>query len=362
LPFALPAPTFRACNRQFMRAQDTQLRSRHILALVWDFDKTLVPGYMQEPLFKAYGIDEGAFWTEVNQLPGYYAKKGIHVSKDTVYLNHLLSYVKNGPLKGLSNRRLRELGSEICFCPGLPDFLDAVRSFAREAGARLNLEISLEHYIISTGIAEMIRGSKIAGSVDGVFGCEFIEQPLPPGFALQDEMPLADSGEISQIGVMVDNTIKTRFIFEINKGTNKNAAIDVNAVVAASDRRVPFENMIYIADGPSDVPVFSLVRKNGGLAYAVYNEEKESEFRQNDQLQQTGRVDGYGPNDYRDNAFTPRWLRKRVEDRIDRIAREQEYVLDSRVARPPRHLHSGDELAARRNMPPAGPVQGTFPI
>jgi hypothetical protein len=340
-----------------MYSKDTQLRSRHILACIWDFDKTVIPGYMQAPLFKAYGIEEAAFWTEVNRLPEFYAKKGIRVSKDTVYLNHLLSYVKNGPLKGLSNQRLRELGAEITFCHGLPDFFDTLKTHAHTVGAHLNLEITLEHYIVSTGLAEMIRGSQIAPHVEGIFGCEFIEQPLPPGFAQQDELVLSDSGEISQIGVMVDNTIKTRFIFEINKGTNKNAGIDVNAVVSTTDRRVPFENMIYIADGPSDVPVFSLVRKGGGMTYAVYDEAKESEFRQNDQLHEAGRVHGYGPNDYRDNSFTPRWLRKRVEDTIERIAREQEYALGNRITQPPRHLHASDEDVAQRHSRVPAPSQ-----
>jgi hypothetical protein len=326
-----------------MNATTAQLHTRHILACIWDFDKTLISGYMQGPLFRAYGIDEKTFWREVNQLPEYYARKGIHVSKDTVYLNHLLSHVKNGSLRGLTNQRLRELGAEIEFCHGLPEFFDTLKLHASTAGAARQLEVSLEHYIISTGLAEMIRGSRIAAHVEGIFGCEFIEQPLPPGFATQDELTLADSGEISQIGVMVDNTIKTRFIFEINKGSNKNAAIDVNAVIQSGDRRVPFENMIYVADGPSDVPVFSLVRKNGGVAYAVYNEDSEAEFRQNDQMHQAARVHGYGPSDYRANAFTPRWLRKRVEDMVERIAREQEYLLNARVARPPRHLHRENE-------------------
>jgi hypothetical protein len=91
------------------------------------------------------------------------------------------------------------------------------------------------------------------------------------------------------------------------------------------------------------------VRKGGGIAYAVYDEARESEFRQNDQLHQTGRVHGYGPNDFRNNTFTPRWLRKRVEDMIGHIAREQEYVRGSRITQPPRHLHQGDENTARRH-------------
>ncbi len=338
-----------------MHSKAAQLRSRHILACIWDFDKTLIPGYMQAPLFHAYGVDGELFWREVNQLPEIYAKKGIHVSKDTVYLNHLLSYVKNGAMRGLSNKRLRELGAEIKFCAGLPAFFGELKNYAQEAGKRANFEIDLEHYIISTGLAEMIRGSKIAPAVDGIFGCEFIEQPLPPGYGKQDELALPESSEISQIGVMVDNTIKTRFIFEINKGTNKNSAIDVNAVVKNEDRRVPFENMIYIADGPSDVPVFSVVKKNGGIAYAVYNEDSEAEFRQNDVLSQVGRVNGYGPNDFRENKFSPRWLRKRIDDMIGNIAREQEFLLQSKVSKPPRHLHRDDENAFRKALLPKQP-------
>lgn len=167
-------------------------------------------------------------------------------------------------MSGLSNAKLRELGGRLKFRAGLPQFFDELRGIVSERAERDNLDVSLEHYIISTGIAEMIRGSSIAGHVDGIFGCEFVEEPLPPYFSRQPEFDLADlSHQITQIGMIVDNTIKTRFVFEINKGTNKNPQIDVNSNIAAADRRVPIRNMIYIADGPSDVPVFSVVRKGG---------------------------------------------------------------------------------------------------
>ena len=77
---------------------------------------------MQKPLFKHYGINETSFWSEVNQLPSLYSSRGMKVSSDTIYLNHLLSYVKNGPMRGLTNERLKELVGEIEFYPGLPDF------------------------------------------------------------------------------------------------------------------------------------------------------------------------------------------------------------------------------------------------
>lgn len=344
-----------------MDTLDVNLRTHHTLACIWDFDKTLTPGYMQTPLFKEYGIDEAHFWIEVNRLPELYAKRGLHVSKDTVYLNHLLSYVKNGPLRGLTNQKLRELGAQIPLCPGVPAIFDKLREYAKGLGNERNLDIDLEHYIVSTGLAEMIRGSAVAPYVDGIYGCEFIEQPLPPHYSEQQVLELqSESTEISQVGVMVDNTIKTRFIFEINKGSNKNPEIDVNAVVRLQDRRVPFENMVYIADGPSDVPVFSVVRKGGGFAYAVYSQNSRAERRQNDTLQETKRVNGYGPNDYRDTEFTFDWLCMRLEDMVNRIQKERSYALQSQVAQPPRHIHAGTaapEILSRPQTDPETPLR-----
>lgn len=317
----------------------SHLHRRHLIACVWDFDKTLIGGYMQEPLFERYGIDGKQFWGEVNALPKIYAERGVRVSPDTVYLNHLLSYIKNGPLKGLRNAELRELGAQLTFYPGLPGFFRELREVTLEQAAYRKHDIRLEHYVISTGLAEMIRGSAIAPEVDGVFGCEFIEAPLPPGYMRQDELQIPMEFEISQIGVMVDNTIKTRYIFEINKGSNKNPDIDVNAKMLPEDRRVPIQNMIYVADGPSDVPVFSVVRRSGGKTYAVYDPEREGEFLQNDQLQQDGRVDSYGPADYTSSSQTARWLKMQVRRMCERLVQEGEAALASRVKQPPRHLH-----------------------
>jgi len=324
-----------------MSETENTLRSREIVAMVWDFDKTLVPGYMQAPLFEHFGVDDRQFWAEVNKLPGIYARRGIHASKDTIYLNHLLSYVRNGPMRGLNNKRLRELGGKLKFFPGLPKIFEDLREVVRSRPEFIRHEIGLEHYVISTGLAEMIRGSTVAPFMDGIYGCEFVENPLPPHFSRQEEMALDGANwEIAQIGVMVDNTIKTRFIFEINKGSNKNPAIDVNAVVRPEDRRVPIKNMIYVADGPSDVPVFSVVRRNGGQTFAVYDSANPAEFAQNDSLLQTGRIHAYGPADYRPESSTAQWLTMHVRSICERIVREREDAVSARVPNPPRHLHA----------------------
>ena len=136
--------------------------------------------------------------------------------------------------------------------------------------------------------------------------------------------------------MMIDNTTKTRAIFEINKGTNKNPALDVNAKIEPEDRRIPFQNMIYIADGPSDIPSFSVVKDRGGKAYGVYNPDRPDEFAQNDRLRHSDRIDHYG-----------------------RIVADREAAVAQRVARPPRHLNlTPEEEEARRQA--RLPRQATF--
>jgi hypothetical protein len=321
----------------------TELFTRNIISCIWDFDKTLIPGYMQAPLFRRYGVDEAVFWHEVNTLAERYRQRGYNVSGESVYLNHLLTYVRAGVMEGLDNRTLRECGREIVFYPGLPGFFDELRAFVRSRPEYVKHEITLEHYVVSTGIAEMVRGSAIAPVVDGIWGCEFIENPLPPGFLQQPEFAIEDKMEISQVGSIIDNTIKTRALFEINKGTNKNPAIDVNAQIKPEDRRIPFQNMIYIADGPSDVPCFSVVKSNGGRTYGVYHPDRADEFAQNDRLRQVGRIDHYGPADYTSGSSTTRWLLLHVQAMCDRIVADREAAVAQRVARPPRHLTAKPE-------------------
>ncbi len=327
----------------------TTLFTQNTIACIWDFDKTLIPEYMQSPLFRRYGLDEATFWEETNKLAEHYKRRGYHLSPEIAYLNHLLTYVLAGPLGGLNNKVLFDCGSDIRFYPGLPDFFDRMQSFVRERPEYVKHDITMEHYIVSTGIASMIRGSAIAKHVAGIWACEFIENPLQPGFLRQKELTLDASSEIAQIGMVIDNTTKTRALFEINKGTNKNPAIDVNSKMAAEDRRIPIQNMIYIADGPSDVPSFSVVKNEGGRAYAVYNPEKPAEFEQNDRLLQSGRIHGYGPADYRPESSTSHWLRLHIHQICDRIVTDREAAVALKASRPPRHLNpTPEEEAAKR--------------
>jgi hypothetical protein len=337
----------------------TTLFTQNTIACIWDFDKTLIPEYMQSPLFRRYGIDEANFWAETNALIEQYRRRGYHLAGELGYLNHLLTYTQAGPLAGLNNKILLECGADIKFYPGLPHFFDQAKAFVHEKTEYQKHEISLEHYVVSTGIAQMVRGSAIAKHIDGVWACEFIENPLQPGFLKQNEMTIEAEAEIAQIGMVIDNTGKTRAIFEINKGTNKNPAIDVNSKMASEDRRIPLQNMIYIADGPSDVPSFSVVKGGGGRAYAVYNPAKSEEFAQNDRLLQSGRIHGYGPADYTPTSSTAQWLRMHIHQICDRIVSDREAAVAQKATRPPRHLTATpEEQAAKRAA--KSPQQASF--
>ena len=315
---------------------------QNIIAMVWDCDKTLISSYMQEPLFRHFNVDGGKFWKEVNALKAYYGKQGITVNSDTSYLNHILTYVKAGLFKGLNNALLREFGKELKFYPGLPQFFGEVKSLINDDEKYKAFDIRLEHYVVSTGFAETIRGSAIAPFVDGIFGCEFIESPAQPGFldSLGD-VPSADAApsEISQVACALDNTSKTRYLFEINKGSNKYPdTIDVNSSIARESRRVPFENMVYIADGPSDVPAFSILNYNGGSTFAVYPKGDVKAFRQVDALRRDNRVQMFGEADYETASQSWLWLTEKVRAIADSIVERKQAAIRNSAGAPPTHL------------------------
>jgi hypothetical protein len=311
------------------------------IAIIWDFDRTLTPGYMQGPLFRHYGVDPLDFWREVDALPEFYRRRGADlIGPDTLYLYHILTYVREGIFEGLDNRLLRELGAEIQFYAGLPDFFDQLRKRIEASPQFGEHGVEVEHYIVSSGLRQMILGSAIAPYVEQVWACEFAEETALPGY-LEDktQKPLFEEVRVlSHVIYSLDNTTKTRAVFEINKGTNRNPNVDVNAKVAHEDRRVPFQNMIYVADGPSDVPVFSVVKANGGRTFAVYKPESEAEFEQVNRLQEQGRVHSFGEADYREGSQTYMWITHAVDSIARRIVHDRESALHSRLGKPPGHI------------------------
>ena len=299
----------------------------NVIAVIWDFDKTLVDGYMQEPIFAHYGVDSRQFWREVHELPGkYLQEQGVRVNRDTIYLNHLLRYVRQGIFPGLNNEKLKTFGKELRFYPGVPEIFEKTKEQIQQDPRYREYDIRVEHYIVSTGMRAVIEGTSVMDYVDGVWGNELIEDEI--------------NGEkvVAELGYTIDNTSKTRAIFEINKGVPKHPEIDVNSKMPSHLRRVPFENMIYIADGPSDIPAFSLVNKNGGATFAVYHKGNQAAFRQAEQLRMDGRIHTYAEADYREGTTAYMWISNKIDEFAERIRRTEKQSITASISSVPRHL------------------------
>jgi hypothetical protein len=212
-------------------AQTGRLFLQNVIAVIWDFDKTLLPTYMQKPLFSRYDVVEADFWDEVQKLPAYYSERGHPlVATDTIYLSHILTYVRAGVFDGLNNRILGELGAELEFYPGIPDIFAELKALVDSNERYQRHDITLEHYVVSTGLRQIILGTSVAECADDVWACEFLETTAPPGYLKENDEPTDPDTppRLTEIAYAIDNTTKTRAIFEINKGVNKHREISVN--------------------------------------------------------------------------------------------------------------------------------------
>lgn len=299
----------------------------NIIAVIWDCDKTLIDGYMQDPIFKDYNIDAGEFWRKVNSIPKEFAVRNIRVNNDTYYLNHFIKCAHDGTFPGLDNQKLRGYGEKQKFYPGIPEIFEKTKQMFKDDKSFTEYGIQVEHYIVSTGFAEVIRGSRLMPYVDGVWGCELLDAPDGKG-----------NNAISEVLYTIDNTSKTRAIFEINKGIGKIDGIEVNSKIPEANRRVHFENMIYIADGPSDIPAFSVVKKNGGATFAIYPKGDLQAMKQVEQMREDGRVDMYAEADYSEGTTAFMWITNKIQKMADRIRDTEKAKIMSSASAVPKHL------------------------
>jgi O-6-methylguanine DNA methyltransferase len=264
------------------------MEKRPILALMYDFDKTLSPRDMQEYAFiPAVGMTAEDFWAECNRTMLEYQMDQI--------LAYMYVMFKKARGKFLFTRdTLRELGREVALFPGVEAWFARVNRYAEERGLRP------EHYIISSGLKEIIEGTPIAREFEKIYAAEYCydenNEPFWPAMA-------------------VNFTSKTQFLFRVNKGVFDVTDNDrLNEHMPEEKRRVPFRNMIYIGDGLTDVPCMRLVRSNGGHSIAVYQSSRE---RVNEMLLQ-GRVDYVLQADYSPGGE----LEQTVFSVVDQVAAE----------------------------------------
>lgn len=304
----------------------------NIIAVVWDFDKTLVDGYMQDPIFEEYQVESKDFWKEVNSLPKKYMKEqGVLVNPDTIYLNQFIKYAKSGKFKGLTNEKLFEFGKKLKFYKGVPDIFEKTKKLIEEDSKYREYDIKVEHYIVSTGMTQVIKGSSVMPYVEHVWGCELIEGKDKDGDPC-----------ISEIGYTIDNTSKTRALFEINKGVHSgdsHEGVNANTKIPEEFRRVHFINMVYVADGPSDIPAFSVLNKNGGATFAIYPKGDSRALSQVEQMRVEGRINMYAEADYSEGTMAYMWICNKITEFADRIRKEErDKIAKYAGSQGPKHL------------------------
>jgi len=279
---------------------------KKIIALVYDFDGTLSPRPMQEYAFlPKIGADAREFWAEANRIS---REEGADI---LITYMHLM-YQKAKAAGVVVNRDdLVAQGKEVEFYPGVEDWFDKIEDYATSlAGGE---GVTLRHYLISSGLTEIVEGTSIHSKFHNVFASEY----------------WFDAYELPYPKRVITDTGKTQYLFRINKGL-EDLGESINEHMDEDLRPVPFANMIYFGDGDTDVPSMAVMRKNGGHAIAVHTPGGEVAKCVN--LFDAGRVDFYAGADYRTSSD----LYQRTCLLIDRIVadirvREETWRMASRL-------------------------------
>jgi len=271
---------------------------------------------MQEPMLRDLGVDVNSFWEESDDLAKKQRELGVNVDGENGYLIRLLQCTHQpGVLQGFSNADLRWRGGSIIPFPGLPDFFFRMKNVVERNRTYQDLGIKVEHYIVSTGLKEMIAGSVLnaAGAIDGIYASEFMEE----------------SGRITYIARAVGHQKKTEFLHMINKGANVDQNIDVNDDLPDNEKRIPWHNMIYLGDSgvrKSDHACFATLRHRHaegnnwrGVSIVVYGPEKKEAREQAQAIYNAKKVDYIASADYSAGSELSRLVERRIRRMAERI-------------------------------------------
>ncbi len=215
-----------------------------IACLIYDFDNTLSPKNMQEYGFlDGLSIDPATFWAECRDLAIRHKMDGV-----LSYMYNMLE--RSRGVMPLTRQTLRRLGDKVEFFPGVESWFSRINEYGRSIG------LTVEHYIISSGLQEIIEGSRIAHEFRAIFAASYC---------------YGEDGQALWPSTAVNYTSKTQYLFRVNKGildvTNDE---DLNNFTPEDRRPVPFRNMIYLGDGLTDVPSMKMTRAKGGVSIAVH--------------------------------------------------------------------------------------------
>ncbi|MCH5300375.1 MAG: haloacid dehalogenase-like hydrolase [Ruminococcus sp.] len=264
------------------------MTDKPIIAIMYDFDKTLCTKDMQDYGFiPSLGITSKEFWNAANEIG---CKE--HMDSVLAYLYAMVKLSKEHNVP-LLRESLVEKGRDVELFPGVEEWFDRINKFGEEQG------VQVEHYVISSGLKEIIEGTTISDKFKSIFACEF----------LYDE-----NGNGVWPKTAVNYTNKTQFVYRINKGVlDISNDTDLNKSMPDDSKRVPFNNMIYIGDGLSDVPCMKMMKSYGGKAIAVYQKGQKQKV---EDLLKRDRVDFIYSADYTENSG----LDKTVKNIIKKMA------------------------------------------
>ena len=259
------------------------------VAIICDCDNTLMPD-LPSLLLKDNGMEPQDFWDKIDLL----VKDGW--DPPIAWMTELIKLIQDRKIKQNTNEKLAEFSASVETYPGAPTFINEINSKLLES---VESGVLVEGYVVSSGIESMMKGSKIGNSFTDIFGGRLYEK----------------DGIIAGIKSSITFTEKTKFIFAINKGITsqiREKPYDVNDFIPFEERRIPFENMIYMGDGPSDIPCFSMIEKLGGASIAI--DSKDEWSKKWEYELRSRKMDSFKP-DYNQNSD----LRKKLDSVLSEI-------------------------------------------
>jgi len=261
-------------------------KEKTLVAMIYDFDKTLCDRDMQEYSFiPNLGMNPTEFWKATDE----FANKE-KMDKILACMYMMINEAKKDS-KTITKEYLNSLGSDIDFFPGILDWFDRINKYAEQLG------LKVEHYIVSSGLKEIIEGTKISSWFKEIYACEFLYNEQ--GYAIWPK-------------ISVNYTTKTQFLSRINKGV-----LDIsndkllNKKMLEEDRRISTKNMIYLGDGFTDIPSMRMTRETGGYAIAVYQNNDKKIVKN---LLSDNRIDFYAKADYQENSEIDKLIKGILQD------------------------------------------------
>lgn len=278
-----------------------------VLAICYDFDKTLSPDDMQaQGYIQSVGYDISQFWKESNEL----ATQN-DMDNNLAYMYKMVKEAEGNLI--FNKKTLEEYGAKVKLFRGVDGWFERIREYGKEQ------HVIVEHYIISSGLKEMIEGTKIAkeGAFEKIYASSFFYN---------------ERGVAVWPAQVINYTNKTQFLFRIEKGVLDINDSGVNDYFPPEEMRVPFRNMVYIGDSDTDIPCMKLVNSSGGHSIGVYDPDTQEKTKVKKMIQ-NNRIKYYAPADYTEGSELDRLVKAIIDKTATYEVLENQHFRDVAEAR-----------------------------